>query len=344
MSATAATIFLEDADPAMILARAAELAENAVKDKTYRLTPIGRIGGEFLDEQAFNNQSAKTVDGREQTVAWLALFYAHLDPSDLTTDHLKRFLHHFWRDAAPNTRAKHVSGVRVFSEWAHDHGYFATDIGRKLKVPKATDTKRIAHTQSVIRRLVVGQDQRRDRVALLLLYWCALRRNELRLVQWRHIDLARRILVVFGKGGKVLEQAIPEPVALELERYVQDEAPHADEFLLYPQKVGRRGRYPLYAVDVVWEDRGRPMTESAIDKWWQRCVSRSGLDHFPMHEIRHSAGTHFHEAGRDLVATQHFMRHASAATTERTYLHLDRVKHVAEVQRAMVDPLKDVDR
>lgn len=332
------------ADPAMILAAAAELREDAIKDKTYRLTPIGRIAGEFLDEQAFNNQSAKTIATREQTLAWLALDHANLDPADLTLDLLKAFLHRHWKDAAPNTRANHVSGLRVFSEWAHDRGYLPENVGRKLKVPKQTDTKRVAHALSVIRRLVVAQNHRRDRIALLLLYCCALRRNELRLVQWRHIDLARRVLVVFGKGGRILEQALPEQVALELERYAQDEAPAPEHFLLYPQKRGRRGSYPLYADEVIWEDRRRPLSESGIDKWWQRMVARAGVDHFPMHEIRHSAGTHFHEAGRDLVATQHFLRHRSAATTERVYLHLDRVRDVARVHRLMPNLLDDVDR
>lgn len=329
------------ADPAMILAAAAELREDAIKDKTYRLTPIGRIAGEFLDEQTFNNQSLKTVRNREQTLAWLALDYAHLIPSQLTIEHFRAFLHQHWKESAPNTKAMHATGLRVFSEWAFDRGYFPVDIARKLAVPRTFDTKRMAHTQSVIRRLVVAQDARRDRLALLLLYWCALRRNELRLIQWRHLDLARRILLVYGKGGRLLEQSIPEPVALELERYILDENPSPDDFLLYPQKVGRRGHFPLYTDEVIWEDRRRPLTESAIDKWWQRMVRRSGLAHFPMHEVRHSAGTHFHEAGRDLVATQHYMRHRSAATTERTYIHLDRVKHVAQVQRLMQDPLAE---
>src|SRR5207247_2897060 len=131
----------------------------------------------------------------------------------------------------------------------------SSDPGRKLKTPRTTGSERRSHSTARIRKLVTGQDSQRDRVALLLLYWCALRRNELRQVKFRHIDLANRRLTVFGKGGAVLDQNIPEPVALELERHVQDRAPDPDEYLLYPQKVGRRGSWPLYTVDVVWEDR-----------------------------------------------------------------------------------------
>lgn len=329
----------ERMDAGMILALAARLRQDVLRDQTYRATPIGRLVGFFLDELAFENKSSKTVDNREGALAWLALDYAHLQPADLTAELCREFLHTHWAQNAANTRAAHSSSVRMFVRWLADRGEIPVDFSGKIPVPKVKDTERRAHDRSVIRQLVVGQDQRRDRIALLLLYWCALRRNELRLVQWRHIDLARRVLTVFGKGGKIREQSIPEPVALELERYVLDENPRPGEFLLFPQKVGRRGAWPLLVEEVIWEKRWQPYTLSGIARWWENCVKRAGLDHFPMHEVRHSAGTHFHETGRDLVATQYFMRHESAATTERVYLHLDRTRHVSEVQRRMVDPL-----
>ena len=178
---------------------------------------------------------------------------------------------------------------------------------------------------------------RRDRVAILMLYWCALRRNELRLVQFRHIDLGRRVITVFGKGGRILEQHIPEPLALELERHIQDRDAEPDEYLLYPLKIGRVGGWPDWRYDIVWENRFAPLTSSGIDKWWQRCRTRAGLGKVLMHELRHSAGTHMQEAGHDLLATQEFMRHRSAATTERDYIHIDRRAAVARVTRLMPD-------
>ena len=43
-----------------------------------------------------------------------------------------------------------------------------------------------------------------------------------------------------------------------------------------------------------------------------------------MHEPRHTAGTEFHRASKDLKRTQMFMRHRSITTTADTYMHLDR--------------------
>lgn len=327
-------------DPAMILAEAARLREDAIKDKTYRLTPIGRLVGRFLRELAFDNYSSKTIENHEHILGHLALDLAHIEPGDVTHDDLKTYLSNRFGELKPNTRRGAVSSVRTFFAWAFDHDHIRQDPARKLRGPRTQDTERRSHSLTTVRQLVVACDERRDRLGLLLLYWCALRRNELRVIQWRHIDLGRRVLTVFGKGGKVLEQNIPEPVALELERFIQDEAPLPDDFLLYPTKVGRRGHYPLYVDEVIWEDRTRPLSISGINFWWRRAVKRAGMEHFPMHELRHTAGTHFHEHGRDLVATQHFLRHANPATTAKTYIHTDRVRTVARVQRDMPDPME----
>ena len=259
------------------------IREECVRNQTYRNYPIGRLAGRYLDALRFDNYASGTINNREQTLAWLALDYPALAPADVTHDLLRAFLLEHWRDAAANTKAMHVSALRCFFEWAHDHDLAPTDPARKLRSPRRADTERRSHPHETIRKLVLAQDDRRDRVAILTLYWCALRRNELRQIQFRHVDLGRRILTVFGKGGRVSEQNVPEPLALELERHVQDNAPDPDEYLLYPRKVGRVGGWPNWIYDVVWEDRFRPLTLSGIDKWFQRARARAGVDVL-MHE------------------------------------------------------------
>lgn len=326
-------------DRARILAESAKLRRDAMKDKGYRDTPIGALAGKHLDELAFESYSDRTVEGREQILAWLALDYADKHPGELTSDDLKAFLAEHWKDSARNTKATNSSHVRAFFAWAYENDHLPANPARRLKAPRQQDTERVSHSQETVRALIAGQNSLRDRCGILLLYWCGLRRNELRLIQYRHLDLGNRTMIVFGKGGKVLEQSVPSPVALELERLIQRVAPQPDEFVLHPQRIGRFGSYPAYSYDVIWEDRTRPYTVSGIDRWWQRCVKNAGLGHFPMHELRHTAGTHFHQSGHDLVATQHFLRHANPATTARTYVHLDRVRAVADVQRNMIDPM-----
>lgn len=336
-----ATLVLERTDRAKMLAEYAELRRDAVKDKSYRLTPIGKLAGRFLDEIAFNSYSDRTVEGRESILARLALDFADHELAEIVKGDLTDFLAEHWGGCAHNTRATNHSHVKTFFDWAYADDHIPVNPARNLKAPRAQDTERVSHSPEDVRTLIRAQPSLRDRCGLLTLYWCGLRRNELRAIQWRHVDLANRVLTVFGKGATVLEQNIPEPLGVEYERLILYKGAKSDDYLLYPQKVGRYGQFPVYSEDVIWEDPTRPLSVSAIDKWWQRCVARSGLDHFPMHELRHTAGTHFHQAGHDIVATQHFLRHKNPATTIRTYIHTDRVRSVADVQRRMVDPMED---
>lgn len=334
-----ALVSLPVMDDAAILARAAELQENPVKDKSYRLTPLGRLVGLYLDEIIFNGYSLETIRSREGTLAYLSFRFANRDPASITTDELRAYTHSEWGELARNTKNVYVSCVKVFFAWAHDNDHIPHDPARKLRSVRQEETTRRAHPAATVRQLVVSQPALRDRCGLLALYWCALRRNELRQVQFRHVDLTNRILLVFGKGGTILEQNIPEPLELALKEHMLVRDPKPAEYLLYPQKVGRWGTYPLYSEDVIWENRMAPLSIPGIDKWWRRAVERSGLPHFPMHEMRHTAGTDFHRQGGDLIATQHFLRHKNPATTAKTYVHLDRVRTVSEVQRRMADPM-----
>jgi integrase/recombinase XerD len=61
-----------------------------------------------------------------------------------------------------------------------------------------------------------------------------------------------------------------------------------------------------------------------MHEWWVKRLQEAGVPHFPMHELRHTAGTEFHRASGDLKRTQMFMRHKSITTTADTYMHLDR--------------------
>jgi integrase len=117
--------------------------------------------------------------------------------------------------------------------------------------------------------------------------------------------------------------AVPEDLAYQvnLERSSRQCTP--DEFLLYPVKLGRVGVYPDTRMGVIWEDRLSPLSLSGIDKWWRRMLRNAGVDPFPMHELRHSAGTNFWRETRDLRLTQKLMRHKSIRTTADTYLHDD---------------------
>lgn len=332
-------------DPAFILAEAAKLQREALtKDKTYQSTPIGRLVKLYLDGLAFDNYSGKTADTREPILARLAIAYADKPLGDLVYNDLRGFTAQ-WSNASVNYRRSVVSTIRVFFDWAYEYDHIPLNPAKKLKTPrtKDDDSRKRAFDREIIRRLIVSQSQRRDRLALQVLYWLALRKDELRKVRVRDFDFANRILVVHGKGGTVLEQSIRADLAGDIEAYFRDTGTKPAWYLLSPQKQVRYGSYPLYRYELKTLDPEEPYSSSGMQRWFEGCRDRAGLDDITLHELRHTSGTHFHLEGHDLVATQHHMRHKNPATTAKHYVHLDRVRAVADVQARMPNPLDGSD-
>jgi len=327
-------------DPALILAEAARLRGDAVKDKSYQVTPIGGLVGRYLDGLAFDNYSSKTADVREPILARFSIDYAHLTIQEIVYNHLRDFTSQ-WAGSSVAYRRSIVSTLRVFFDWAYQYDHIEINPARKLRSPrtKDEDSQKRAYTREIIRTLVKAQTQRRDKLAVLCLYWLALRKNELRHVQAGDFDFQHNVLTVHGKGGTVLEQNVPAHLAGDIEAYFRDIGAKPNWFLLSPQKQARFGSWPLYRYELVTSDPSVPYSLSGMQRWFEGCRERAGMDDLTLHELRHTAGTHFHMVGHDLVRTQHFMRHKDPATTAREYMHLDRVRDVAEVQRRMTDPL-----
>ena len=72
-------------------------------------------------------------------------------------------------------------------------------------------------------RLLAAAPTARDAFALSVLLDLGVRRNELRTLRVRDVDLARRALVVFGKGQKARVLPLRGPIVLAAEGYLLEE-------------------------------------------------------------------------------------------------------------------------
>jgi integrase/recombinase XerD len=294
------------------LADAARLVRDAMRDKTYRATPLGLEIGRYIRWKRSEWGAAEnTMLVYEQVLSKLALHHADLELIDFAppmgTERVRDFLGHYWGDAKPSTRARNLAVVRDFFRWAVRERGLIGDPTVPIASPRQRGTERRAHTQDVVRRLVLAQDDRRDQIALRLLAQLGLRKNELRLIQYRHIDLAHATVTVFGKGGTVL--AVPlvwADLRLDIERLTLERGAQPDHFLLYPKQHPER-----------------PLDPASLHRWWTRCLDRADLPRFPMHECRHTAITEFLRQTGNLKLAQMLARHKSIRTTADIYGHLE---------------------
>ncbi|MFI7605508.1 tyrosine recombinase XerC [Micromonospora sp. NPDC049366] len=153
----------------------------------------------------------------------------------------------------------------------------------------------------------------RDRLLLELLYGTGVRVSEACGLDTADVDQGRRVVRVFGKGGR--ERTVP--YGLPAQRALDDWLRHGRPNLAGPGcgdalLLGARG------------GRLNPTTARRIVGGY---ASAAGLPRISPHGLRHSAATHLLEGGADLRAVQELLGHSSLASTQiYTHVSVERLR------------------
>ncbi|WBB70424.1 tyrosine recombinase XerC [Micromonospora sp. WMMD812] len=153
----------------------------------------------------------------------------------------------------------------------------------------------------------------RDRLLLELLYGTGVRISEACGLDTADVDQGRRVVRVFGKGGR--ERTVPYGVPAQ--RALDDWVRHGRPALTGPGSgdallLGARG------------GRLNPTTARRIVSGYADAV---GLPRTSPHGLRHSAATHLLEGGADLRAVQELLGHSSLASTQiYTHVSVERLR------------------
>jgi integrase/recombinase XerC len=253
-------------------------------------------------------------------------------PGELTAPVLRSWLAgQHSAGASRATLARRGAAARSFTAFAYRRGWLATDPGTALGTPKVRRALPHVLRQGEIADVLASSaadiqqpppDRTpaeaaialRDAAVLELLYATGIRVSELCGLDTRALDLGRRTVRVFGKGGK--ERTVP---------------------------VG----LPAIRAVSLWEQAGRPVLVAAasgaalflgvrggrVDPRTVRRMVHERLraagvptDTGP-HGLRHTAATHLLEGGADLRSVQEMLGHSSLATTQiYTHVSADRLK------------------
>jgi len=282
----------------------------ALRDREWERCPVGREVSRYLRAFRWTSESEHSHRAYESVLGLFALRHSDWDSleefcSPTGIEYIREFLDVEWGSAAPATKARQVGIVHSFFKWATRERRISWDPSTTIRAPKTRRrATRQAYDLTVLHRLVSSQDSLRDQCGLELLCRLGLRRNELRLVQIKEIDLVRGYLLVHGKGAKDELVPIPKGMQDSLYLHVQGDGRRPNEYLIY----GRERRF-------------EPLTTSGLHNWFKRCVVKAGLpETMTMHEMRHSAADAVHRLRGDVALAQQLMRHESLATTQ-AYLH-----------------------
>ncbi|MCX5118250.1 tyrosine recombinase XerC [Micromonospora sp. NBC_00362] len=153
----------------------------------------------------------------------------------------------------------------------------------------------------------------RDRVLLELLYATGVRVSEACGLDVGDVDHGRRVIRVFGKGGR--ERSVPYGVPAQRA---------LDDWLRQgrPAMVGARSGDAL-----LLGARGGRLNPTTARQIVGAYAETTGLPRTSPHDLRHSAATHLLEGGADLRAVQELLGHSSLASTQiYTHVSVERLR------------------
>jgi integrase len=120
----------------LTLAQAAAIVREAVRDQSYRATPLGVLVGRYI--RWLRNEygaTPATVRDYEAILARMSLTLADKDPFEVTIDDLRDVID-LWSTRTARTRAKVTSVVRAFWAWAEEQGHIAVSPAARIRRPR----------------------------------------------------------------------------------------------------------------------------------------------------------------------------------------------------------------
>jgi len=261
-------------------------------------------------------------------------------PSEVDRITLRRYLANLaTRRYAKATISRTAASLRSYFQWCTRRGLIACDPSARLSAP-APDSRLprvLSHTD--LDRLLTpatghptaggpasttveepgggaspggtSPRDRRDDAVLELLYASGMRVAELCGLDVGHLDLARRVVTVTGKGATQRQVLVHQRCAAAVQAWL--EGPRAE--LMTPAS-------PTGAL--FYNGRGNRLGPRDVRRILDR---RSPVPTHP-HALRHSFATHLLDGGADLRVVQELLGHASLQTTQ-VYTHVSKERLLA---------------
>lgn len=129
----------------------AEAYREAMRDKSYQLTPLGAEVAAFMRAKGKRLAEASAVT-YESSLDKFARYYADLELKDFEPPHgirrVEEYLDHHWGNSAPGTYNRNLSITSEFFKWAVARGYMVGNPCVPIEPAKKRQVHREVFTQS----------------------------------------------------------------------------------------------------------------------------------------------------------------------------------------------------
>lgn len=263
----------------------------------------------MIEDMQLRSLSERTQESYVRSVSQLAKHY-HKSPDKITEEELRQYFLFLKNDKkyARATCTIALCGIKFLFDHTVKREWPTLSFVRPKK------EKRLPVVLSVeeVRRILGHIELPRYRVCLTTIYSCGLRLQEGTTLQISHIDSARMLLHVHGKGAKDRYVPLPQRTLTLLREFWKT---HRNAVLLFPA-TGRGGlRRPT-------EKSSTSVPKSTVQIAFKDAVKKAGIHKkASVHTLRHSYATHLLEQGINLRLIQEYLGH-NTPTTTAIYTHL----------------------
>lgn len=236
------------------------------------------------------------------------------DPTMVDRVTLRRYLAYLaTRGYARRTIARKAAALRRYFGWLRHRSLLSTDPSRGLSAPKgearlprvltAVEVQGLLDTDDVASDVAASPPGvgLRDVAVIELLYGSGLRVAELCNLRPLDLDLRRRQVTVWGKGGKQRQVSMSMPSVAAVRAWLHE-----------PNGRGALVTERTPADAVFLNRRGCRLSPRDV----RRILDRRAASPTHPHALRHTFATHLLDGGADLRAVQELLGHADLATTQ----------------------------
>ena len=222
-------------------------------------------------------------------------------PEDITGDDIQRYLAFQEKDLKLSASSMNLA----LSSFGFFYGsVMKCDVVNERRRPKQDKKVPVVLSRTEVRKMLAAKTNAKHKLLLMLVYSAGLRVSEAVALKKEHMDAARRLVRISGKGRKERYAPLSDDACLFLENYC---AIHGIETWIFP---GAKA--------------GTHLSVRSAQHICEAALRTAGIDKgASIHSLRHTFATHLLENGTDIRYIQELLGHNSIRTTER-YTHVAR--------------------
>ena len=157
-------------------------------------------------------------------------------------------------------------------------------------------------------------------IGIMIALCCGLRIGEVCALQWKDVDMARRIITVAGTAGRIYNcdlMATEQYVSTPKTRNSNREIPISPLLFKALNVVKKQQRVEKYVVG----EGSKAKEPRTYRETFNRVLKRLGIPSIVFHGLRHTFATRCIESGCDYKTVSVILGHSNVATTLNLYVH-----------------------